>query len=48
VGHIELIFDESVNNGALSYCLITDEDYFKFYGMLFIGCVADLVNLFTH
>lgn len=45
---IELILDEPVDDGALAYGLISDEDDFELDGMFFVGGVADFVVVPTH
>lgn len=48
VGGVELILDEPVDDGALADCLVTDEHYFEFNGVLLVGGVADLVLTLIH
>lgn len=46
---IELIFDKPVDDGAFADCLVAYEDYFEFYCMLFVGCIAEIfIEFGTH
>ena len=48
MGGVELILDESVDDGALADRLVANEDNLELDGMLLVCGVADLVFVFTH
>lgn len=45
---IELILDESVDDGALPHGLISNEHDFELDGVFLISGIADLIVVFTH
>jgi hypothetical protein len=48
MGGIELVLDESVDDGALADGLVSDEDYLELDGVFLVGGVADLVVVPAH
>lgn len=42
VSGVELIFNETINDWALTDGLVPNEDYFEFYGVFFMCCQTQL------